>query len=140
MTRTRSLRQFRFYFLGLFCLLLVSITGALLRYRLQVSDSRPFSDAARPLQNVLPTASGALQKPKAHHPSLTASGSNYGLSRTECRTEFPNFFHELDRSIALRKGRGNISLADVDLSWKPYGGVRVMIHNHKVPSFLFLIC
>lgn len=137
MIGTRSLPQLRFYFLGLFCLLMVSITGTLLRHRLQVSDSRPFSDAAKPLQNTLPTASGALQKPKTHHPSLTASGSNYGLSRTECRAEFPNFFNELDRSVALRRARGNVSLADVDLSWKPYGGVRVMIHNHKVLSFLF---
>ena len=140
MTRTCSLRQILFCSFGIFSLLIIFITGVLLRYRLQVSDSRPFSGTSRPLQNTLPTAPdtvipaapGTLHKPKAYHPPLTAPGSNYGLSHTECRTKFPGLFNELDRSVVLRKDLGNVSLADLDLSWKPYGAVRVMIYNHKV--------
>jgi hypothetical protein len=150
MTRTCSLRQFLLCSFGVFCLLMTSLTVALLRYRLQVSDSRPFSGTSRPLQNSLPTAPdpvtpaalGNLHEPKAYHPPLTAPGSNYGLSHTECRTKFPGLFEELDRSVALRKDLGNVSLADIDLSWKPYGAVRVMIYNHKVifiPSLLDLL-
>jgi hypothetical protein len=45
----------------------------------------------------------------------------------------------LDRSVALRKDMGNVSLADIDLSWKPYGAVRVMIHNHKVTCTHFFL-
>jgi hypothetical protein len=147
MTKICSLRQFLFCSFGVFCILMIFITEALLRYRLQVSDSRPSSGTARPLQKTPPTAPdrvtpatpGTLHQPKAHHPPLTASGSDYGLSHTECRTEFPSLFDELDRSVALRKELGNVSLADIDLSWKPYGAVRVMIYNHKViliPSIL----
>jgi hypothetical protein len=140
MTRTCSLRQFLFFSFGMFCLLLIFITEALLRYRLQVNDSRPFSETSKPLQNTLPTAPdpvnstapGTLHKPKAYHPPLTAPGSNYGLSHTECRTKFSGLFDELDRAVALRKDLGNVSLADIDLSWNPYGAVRVMIYNHKV--------
>jgi hypothetical protein len=140
MTRTCSLRQFLLCSFGMFCLLMTSLTVALLRYRLQVSDSRPFSGTSRPLQNSLPTAPdtvtpaalGTFHEPKAYYPPLTAPGSNYGLSHTECRTKFPGLFEELDRSVALRKDLGNVSLADIDLSWKPYGAVRVMIYNHKV--------
>jgi hypothetical protein len=150
MTRTCSLRQFLSYFFGLFCILMIFITGALLRYRLQASDSRPFSGTSRTLQNTLstspdpvtPAAPGTLHKPKAYHPPLTAPISNYGLSHTECRTKFSGLFDELDRSVAVQKGLGNVSLADIDLSSKPYGAVRVMIYNHKViviPRLLSLL-
>lgn len=140
MTRQCGLRQFLFCSLGIFCLLMIFITGAILRYRFQISDSHPFSGTSRPLQNTLPTATDPVtsaapetpHKPKAYHPPLTAPGSNYGLSHTECRNRFPGLFDELDYSVALRKDLGNVSLADIDLSWKPYGAVRVMIYNHKV--------
>jgi hypothetical protein len=82
-------------------------------------------------------APGNHHNPTIHRPSLAASGSNYGLSPMECRTEFAGLFEEIDRSVALRKEMGNVSLADIDLSWKPYGGVRVMIYNHKV---IFVPC
>jgi hypothetical protein len=140
MTRICSFRQFLFGSIGVFCLFTIFLTGALLHYRLQVRDSRPISGTSRPLRNNLPTSPapvspgepGNLQKPKTYYPPLTAPGSDYGLSHTECRTKFPSLFDELDRSVALRKDLGNVSLADVDLSWKPYGAVRVMIYNHQV--------
>jgi hypothetical protein len=140
MTRIHTPRQLLFCSFGIFCILLVLLSGALLRYRLEVSDSRPFSKAPGPLQGTLPTAQesvipatqGYSHKPTVDRPPLIASGSNYGLSHTECRTRFAGLFDELDRSVALRKELGNVSLADIDLSWKPYGGVRVMIYNHKV--------
>jgi hypothetical protein len=140
MTRLCSYRQFLFCSIGVFCLLTIFLTGALLHYRLQVRVSRPISGKSRPLQNtistvpdpVTPGEPGTFHKTEAHHPLLTAPGSDYGLSHTECRTKFHGLFDELDRSVALQKELGNISLADIDLSWKPYGAVRVMIHNHQV--------
>ena len=70
-------------------------------------------------------------KPKTHKPLSAIPGSNYGLSHTECRTEFAGLFDELDRSVALEKNLGNITPAEIDVSWKPYGSVRVMVYNHK---------
>jgi hypothetical protein len=147
MTRTCSLRQFLFWFFVVFCLLMIIATEAVLRYRLQASDSHPLTRTSRPLQNPLPsatnpvtsTAPGALRNPKTQYPPLSAPGSNYGLSHTECRTEFPGLFDELDRSVAVRRDLGNVSTADIDLSWKASGAVRVMIYNHKVnfiPRFI----
>ncbi|KZM19421.1 hypothetical protein ST47_g9363 [Ascochyta rabiei] len=119
---------------------MIFITEAFLRYRLQVSDSRPISWTSGSHQNnlsiapdaVTPAAPGTPYKPKAHHPPLPAPVPDYGLSHTECRARFPNLFAELGRSVALRKDLGNVSLADIDLSWKPYGAVRVLIYNHKL--------
>lgn len=140
MTRRCSLRQLLFCFFGIFCLLMILLIEAVLHYRLQTSGPRPPTGTLRSLQHLLPgvtdpvttAAPGILHKPKTQHPPLTAPGSNYGLSHTECRTEFPGLFDELDRSAALRRDLGNVSRADIDMSWKPYGAVRVMIYNHKV--------
>jgi hypothetical protein len=147
MTRICSFRQLLFYFIGIFCLLTISLTGAFLHYGLQVKNPLPIFGRMRPLRNNLPTAPdlvtpgepGTPHNPKPHHPPLIASGSNYGLSHTECRTVFPTLFEELDRSVELRKVLGNVSLADIDLSWKPYGAVRVMIYNHQVISIPLLL-
>jgi hypothetical protein len=140
MTRICSFRQFLFYSIGVFCLLTIFLTGALLHYRLQINAPGPIPETTRPLRNTLPNAPdtvtpgepGTLHNSKANRPPLTTPGSDYGLSHSECRTRFPSLFDELDRSVALRKVLGNVSLADIDLSWKPYGAVRVMIHNHQV--------
>ncbi|KAF2130300.1 hypothetical protein P153DRAFT_365924 [Dothidotthia symphoricarpi CBS 119687] len=140
MSRTCSPRQLLFCFIGIFCLFMIFMTGALLRYRLQVLDSRSFSEARRPLQDNLPRPQGSvipmapeiLREPTIDRPRLTAPGSNYGLSPTECRARFAGLFDEIDRSVALRKDLGNVSSADIDLSWIPYGAMRVMIYNHKL--------
>ena len=124
------------------------MTAALFRYRLEARDPLPTSIPSRLLQHTLPIAppdpvdaagQGAVHEFKAHHPPLTAPGSNYGLSHTECRAEFPRLFDDLDRSVALRRELGNVSLADVDLAWKPHGAVRVMIYNHRVPHLTVLL-
>lgn len=103
-----------------------------------------FSETLRPLQGTLPTArqipvsatQGYSQKPTVDRTLLAENGSNYGLSHTECRTRFAGLFDEIKRSVALRKELGNVSLVDIDLDWKPYGGVRDMIYNNKV-NFYF---
>lgn len=139
MLAAHNCRQYRFHLLGAFCLLTIFILGGLGHYRLQVSDSHLFLGTSNP---GTPAAPETLHRPKVHHPPLTASGSNYGLSHIECRTKFSGLFDDLDRSVALRKKLGNVTLADIDLSWKPYGAVRVMIYNHKVliiPCLLHLL-
>lgn len=123
---------------------MVFLTEAFLRYRLEANDSHTFSETLIPLQGTLPTArqspvpatQGHSQKPTVDRTLLTEFGSNYGLSHTECRTRFAGLFDEIKRSVALRKELGNVSLVDIDLDWKPYGGVRVMIYNNKV-NFYF---
>lgn len=125
---------------------MIFITEAL-RHRFQVSDSRLFPGALKSLQNTLPAklnpgdsaAPRTFHKTHGHRPTLTPPGSNYGLSHTECRAEFPSLFDELDRSAALRRRLGNVSIADIDLSWKPSGAVRAMIFNQQVISFACLL-
>jgi hypothetical protein len=65
-------------------------------------------------------------------PAIEYSPPNYGLSPTECRAQFSGLFDQIDRSVAWRKNVGNITRADLDLSWKPTRLARIMIHNQKV--------
>ncbi|KAF1835573.1 hypothetical protein BDW02DRAFT_567897 [Decorospora gaudefroyi] len=140
MAKTCSPRQLLLCCLGIFCLLTMFITVALLRHRLQASGSGPVLEAQEPLsgtsstaqESVIPAAPKVTHKPTVNRPSLTPSGSNYGLPSTKCRTKFAGLFDELDRSVALQRELGNVTRADVDLSWKKDGGARVMIYNHKL--------
>src|SRR5690348_865679 len=122
MAKMCTLRQFIGCCFGIFCILMVFLTEALLRHRLEISDSRLFSGIARPLQNTTLTASDTVtpeaprthRKPHPYQPPTTAPGADYGLSHQECRSKFAGLFDELDRSVALRRDLGNVTLTDID--------------------------
>ncbi|KAH8692488.1 glycosyl transferase family 90-domain-containing protein [Phaeosphaeriaceae sp. PMI808] len=61
-----------------------------------------------------------------------SSKSDYSFSPEKCNTKFADLFREIDRSVALQKSIGNVTPTDIDLAWKPYGAVRVMIYNQKL--------
>ena len=54
------------------------------------------------------------------------------LSPSECRANFPGLFDEIDSSVARLATTGNITTADIDISWKSTGVARVLIFNNKV--------
>ncbi|KAH7396181.1 glycosyl transferase family 90-domain-containing protein [Pyrenochaeta sp. MPI-SDFR-AT-0127] len=135
MARIRIVRQLLPYIIGIFCVLGVFTTGILFRLfydnltteqlprsRFLPKDTSPLHVAfSNPQEPVLPGASESHNKKKT-----------IGLSPVECRTEFPALFAEIDRSVSLRKDIGDVASADIDLSWKQNGAVRVLICNQKL--------
>lgn len=49
-------------------------------------------------------------------PSLNDWDHHYGLASSECDASFPKLFKEIDRAVALRKERANITRMDIDIS------------------------
>ncbi|KAF7187872.1 Protein O-glucosyltransferase 2 [Pseudocercospora fuligena] len=60
------------------------------------------------------------------------------LSTTQCDSEFPNLYYEVDRAASYWKERKHIiSKDDVDISWQPTewysgGAIRVLIHDNRL--------
>lgn len=65
-------------------------------------------------------------------------GLNYGLSNSQCDAAFPGYFEELYRTAAQWKERGEITVDDVDISWrKSREMVRAMIVDRQVSALCF---
>ncbi|KAF2279972.1 uncharacterized protein EI97DRAFT_106454 [Westerdykella ornata] len=136
----RNIRRFALYSIGVACLLIVLVTGALLHYRLDAfstvnlippakAQKPPASTPSPVTPDLAPTA--LLKTPVELH--VERPPPNYGLSPAECRAQFPGLFDQIDRSVAWRKETGrNITSADLDLSWKSSGVARALIHNQKL--------
>ncbi|KAI9656223.1 MAG: hypothetical protein M1821_004886 [Bathelium mastoideum] len=54
---------------------------------------------------------------------------DYGLSDWQCQAAFPQLYAELNRALAYVHIEGNITIEDVDISWKERGLVRAMIYD-----------
>ncbi|KAL9078988.1 MAG: hypothetical protein Q9157_002087 [Trypethelium eluteriae] len=59
-------------------------------------------------------------------------GGDYGLSDSQCDAAFPQLYTELHRAVAYTHTGGNITVDDVDISWKEGGVVRAMIYNREL--------
>ncbi|KAI9667396.1 MAG: hypothetical protein M1821_000211 [Bathelium mastoideum] len=57
---------------------------------------------------------------------------DYGLGDTQCDAAFPDMYFEIDRAASFWKSRRNITLTDVDISWKENGLVRAMIYDRQL--------
>ena len=59
--------------------------------------------------------------------------ANYGLDNEQCESAFPDLFQEIYRAKQWRQeNRGNITEADLDLGWRPFGVLRAMIYERQV--------
>jgi hypothetical protein len=58
--------------------------------------------------------------------------SRYGLTASQCSSEFKTLFHEIERAVSHRNKIGNVKESDIDLNWKSEGAMRAMIYNQKV--------
>lgn len=56
---------------------------------------------------------------------------NYGLESNRCVAAFPGLFKEVERALSYWQDR-KIQLKDIDVSWKPSGIVRALIHDRRV--------
>lgn len=144
MSRTRNPRRLLLYSLGVFCILSVFVSGCLFRRRYrnvtteQIPKSQPPPKDPRPIQDAFSATPQDPVVPIIVQPHIETT---IRLSSEECHAEFPGLFAEIDRSVALRNEIGNVTLADIDLSWKKDGAVRVLIYNQKVkPSYHYLFC
>ncbi|KAF2268075.1 hypothetical protein CC78DRAFT_565850 [Lojkania enalia] len=136
MARIHQARRVLSYVFGISCLFVVFLAVALLGRPLAFDHPQQLPDLHSP-----PTSQLALQDSAApaisiarpsNRPSLPVYGNNYGLSSTECSSQFPYLFREIERSVALRGKIGNVSLSDIDVSWRLDGAVRAMIYDQKV--------
>ena len=59
-------------------------------------------------------------------------GGNYGLNDWQCQAAFPQLYAELNRALAYRHAEGNITIEDLDISWRDRGLVRAMIYDREV--------
>ncbi|TKA67354.1 hypothetical protein B0A55_09686 [Friedmanniomyces simplex] len=57
---------------------------------------------------------------------------NYGLSEEQCSVAFPKLYKEVDRAVAYRKKRGNVTLEELDVGWRGDGIVRALIHDNQL--------
>ncbi|KAL9096838.1 MAG: hypothetical protein Q9165_000802 [Trypethelium subeluteriae] len=62
----------------------------------------------------------------------TEDAENYGLDDAQCDAAFPALYFEIDRAAAWWRSNRNITLEDVDISWKGSGMVRAMIYGHQL--------
>lgn len=70
---------------------------------------------------------------------LARDGLNYGLSDAQCDAAFPGYFEEVYRTAAQWKAQREITVDDVDISWR--GGremVRAMIVDRQVSALCLL--
>jgi hypothetical protein len=68
---------------------------------------------------------------------LARDGQNYGLSDAQCDAAFPGYFEESHRTAERWKQDRNITVDDVDISWRDDAGremVRAMIINRQVSN------
>lgn len=81
-----------------------------------------------PVQTQISTADKAAQW------NFTAARDEraYGLTAEQCDAAFPGLFTEIDRAVEYRKKIGNITIKDVDISWKDDGAVRAVIIDQQV--------
>lgn len=71
---------------------------------------------------------------------LERDGLNYGLSDAQCDAAFPGYFEELYRTAAQWKAQREITIDDIDISWRQAREmVRAMIVDRQV-SALCLSC
>ena len=61
---------------------------------------------------------------------------DYGLDETQCDTAFPDMYFEIERAAAYWKQTRNITIEDVEVSWKASGLVRAMIYDRHVSTCL----
>jgi hypothetical protein len=69
---------------------------------------------------------------------LARDGHNYGLSDSQCDAAFPGYFEETYRTAAQWKEHRDITVDDVDISWRDDSGremVRAMIVDRQVRNF-----
>ena len=64
--------------------------------------------------------------------NTTRDERNYRLTAEQCGTAFPGLFSEIERAVAYRRAKGDITLSDVDTSWKKDGVVRALIIDQQV--------
>ncbi|KAI9711988.1 MAG: hypothetical protein M1820_001696 [Bogoriella megaspora] len=59
---------------------------------------------------------------------------NYGLDDEQCNSAFPDLYHEIDRARKWRmdEGKGNITEEDVDIGWREFGVLRVLIYDRQL--------
>ncbi|KAL9077608.1 MAG: hypothetical protein Q9157_003278 [Trypethelium eluteriae] len=62
----------------------------------------------------------------------TEDAENYGLDDAQCDAAFPAMYFEIDRAAAWWRSIRDITLEDVDASWKASGLVRAMIYDHEL--------
>jgi hypothetical protein len=71
---------------------------------------------------------------------LARDGRNYGLSDSQCDAAFPGYFEEAYRTAEQWKQHRQITVDDVDISWRDDSGremVRAMIFNRQVREMTF---
>jgi hypothetical protein len=58
---------------------------------------------------------------------------NFGLTDEKCYFAFPEFFKEIDRAVSYRKeaNLSNVTLAEVDISWRDAEILRAMIYDRQ---------
>ena len=58
---------------------------------------------------------------------------DYGLSREQCEVAFPEFYHEITRSVEHWREHGPITKKHADISWqKESGMLRLLIFDQQV--------
>jgi hypothetical protein len=58
---------------------------------------------------------------------------NFGLTDEQCSFAFPKFYKEIDRALSYRKeaNLSNVTLAEVDISWRDAEILRAMIYDRQ---------
>jgi hypothetical protein len=72
---------------------------------------------------------------------LARDSHNYGLSNSQCDAAFPGYFEEAYRTAEQWKQHRQITVDDVDISWRDDAGremVRAMIIDRQVSRFQYL--
>lgn len=67
--------------------------------------------------------------------SAARDRDNHALTAEQCSAEFPDLYHEIDRSAKYwtkRQGGKKLGIDQWGLDWSGDGGLRVMIHNQQL--------
>lgn len=60
-------------------------------------------------------------------------GRRFGLTEAQCGQAFPDLYHEIDRAVGHRQKLGkNVTLAELDVTWRGDGIVRAMVHENQL--------
>ncbi|KAF2399558.1 hypothetical protein EJ06DRAFT_511716 [Trichodelitschia bisporula] len=57
---------------------------------------------------------------------------DFGLSDEQCDAAFPDFYEEIDRAVELHRSLGNITIDDLDMSWRRDEMLRAMIFDRQL--------
>lgn len=107
---------------------------------LQVEPAKPSQDLKpRPSLSFIfhPTETSTVANIEGWTFDSSKDAENYGLDDKKCDAAFPDMYFEIERAAAFWNSIGNITIVDVDASWKASGLVRAMIYNRRVSRNIF---